>query len=68
MAQVTKDMFIGDMLKIDKGIAPLLMEAGMHCVGCPSAKSETLEEAGMVHEMDTDVLVKKINDYLSSRN
>lgn len=65
MKQVTKDMLIGDMLRMDIGIAPILMASGMHCVGCPSAQGESLEEASMVHGMDCEELVKKINEYLS---
>lgn len=65
MKQVTKDMLIGDMLKMDIGIAPILMASGMHCVGCPSAQGESLEEASMVHGMDCEELVQKINEYLS---
>ena len=65
---ITKDMLIGDILRKDTGtgIAQILMRAGMHCVGCPSAASESLEEAGMVHGMDADVLVTEINQYLQS--
>ena len=68
MARVTKDMLIGDILKKDSGtgIAEILMNAGMHCVGCPSASRETLEEAGTVHNMDTDELVEEINLYLQT--
>ena len=66
MKQITKDMLIGDILKIDRGIVPILTEAGMHCVGCPSAQGESLEEACMVHDMDVDGLVDKINLYLSN--
>jgi len=68
MAKVTKDMLIGDILKKDegRGIAEILMRAGMHCVGCPSAASETLEQAGQVHGMDSDVLVEEINLYLQT--
>ena len=44
------------------GIIPILMEAGMHCIGCPSAQGETLEEAAMVHGMDIDALMKAINE------
>lgn len=58
---VTKDMTIGELLRKDQGIASLLMNAGMHCVGCPSAQAETLEEASMVHGIDVDALVKDIN-------
>lgn len=65
MAQITKDMIIGDILRIDMGIAPILQQAGMHCVGCPSAQGETLEEACIVHGMDIDKLLADINGYLA---
>jgi len=65
MAQVSKDMIIADILQIDMGIAPILMGAGMNCVGCPAAKGETLEEASVVHGMDVDELVGQINSYLA---
>lgn len=65
MKQVTKDMLIGDMLRLDIGIAPILMASGMHCVGCPSAQGESLEEASMVHGMDCEELVTRINEYLA---
>ena len=66
MAQITKDMTIGEIIRIDQGVIPILMEAGMHCIGCPSAQGETLEEAAMVHGMDVDVLVQQINDFLEN--
>lgn len=65
MAKITKEMIIGDILRVDTGIIPILMEAGMHCVGCPSSQGETLEEACMVHGMDVKVLVDNINEYLA---
>ncbi|MBQ8326316.1 MAG: DUF1858 domain-containing protein [Lachnospiraceae bacterium] len=61
MAKYTKDMTIGAMLRENPMVAPVLMEAGMHCVGCPSAQAETLEEAAMVHGMDIDTLLEKLN-------
>ncbi|MBP3543293.1 MAG: DUF1858 domain-containing protein [Lachnospiraceae bacterium] len=67
MAQVTKDMIIYDILKIDAGLAPVLMGAGMHCIGCPSAQGESLEEAAMVHGMDADELVNVLNEYLATK-
>lgn len=67
MAQVTKDMLIGQLLKVDANIAPILMRAGMHCLGCPSAQGESLEEAAMVHGLDADVLVAQINDFLANK-
>ena len=64
MAKVSKDMLIGQLLQIDANIAPILMRAGMHCLGCPSSQMESLEEAAMVHGLDVDVLVNQINDFL----
>lgn len=67
MAQVSKDMIIADIIAIDTDIIPILMDAGMHCVGCPSAQGESLEEAAFVHGMDIDTLVGKINTHLESK-
>ena len=67
MAQVTKDTLIGEALMINMDIAPILMNAGMHCVGCPSAQGESIAEAAMVHGMDADALVKEINDFLAKQ-
>ena len=64
MAKVSKDMLIGQLLQIAPNIAPILMRAGMHCLGCPSSQMESLEEAAMVHGMDADLLVQQINDFL----
>ena len=60
MAKVSKDMLIGQLLQIDANIAPILMRAGMHCLGCPSSQMESLEEAAMVHGMDINDLMSKI--------
>jgi len=57
---ITKEMTIGDILRANPKVAPVLMEAGMHCLGCPSAQAESLEEAAMVHGMDIDALMAKI--------
>ena len=65
MARVTKDTTIGEVIQIDAGVIPILMGAGMHCVGCPSS-GETLEEAAMVHGIDSDMLVEEIQSYLQS--
>lgn len=64
---ITKDTKIGDLLMIDRRVAVLLMQAGMHCVGCPSSAGETLEEASMVHGMDVTKLVNDINEYLAKK-
>ncbi|MBR0365746.1 MAG: DUF1858 domain-containing protein [Clostridia bacterium] len=67
MAQVTKDTLIGEALQISFDIAPILMNAGMHCVGCPASQGETIEEACMVHGMDADALIKEINEFLKNQ-
>ncbi len=64
---ITKETLIGEALQIDMGIAPILMEIGMHCLGCPASQGESIEEACMVHGVDPDELVKKINDYIASK-
>ncbi|MDR1001515.1 MAG: DUF1858 domain-containing protein [Clostridiales bacterium] len=69
MMKVSKEMIIRDILEEDMGVVPYLMQAGMHCLGCPSAQAETLEEAAQVHGMDDseiDVLIDDINNYLAS--
>lgn len=66
MARVTKDTTIGEVIQIDAGVILILMGAGMHCVGCPSSAGETLEEAAMVHGIDSDMLVEEIQSYLQS--
>jgi hybrid cluster-associated redox disulfide protein len=60
MAEITKEMTIGEILRNKPEVAPVLMEAGMHCLGCPSAQGESLEEAAMVHGMDIDALMAEI--------
>ena len=66
-ATINKDMIIADMLKIDPGIAAILMASGMHCIGCPSAQGETLDEAAMVHGMNADERVVNVNEYLAKK-
>ena len=61
IAKVTKDMQIGDLLQLAPEVAPVLLEVGMHCLGCPASQMETLEEAAMVNGLDADLLVEKIN-------
>ena len=67
MAKVSKDMLIGQLLQVDPNIAPILMRAGMHCLGCPASQAESLEEACMVHGIDCDDLVSKMNEILADR-
>ena len=61
MAKAKKEMLIGELLKLDEQVAAILMRSGMNCVGCPSARGETLEQACEVHEMDADALIEEIN-------
>lgn len=58
---ITKDMLIGDILRINTGLAPVLMSIGMHCLGCPSSQRESLAEACMVHGVDADEVAAKLN-------
>lgn len=67
MAKISRDMTIAEALSIDTGIIPLLMDAGMHCVGCPSAQGETIEEAAMVHGIDIDSLMDTIDSYMAQK-
>ena len=66
MAQITKDTIVGDILDIDQTTAPLFFEIGMHCLGCPASRGETIEQACMVHGVDPDELVKKLNDHIAA--
>ncbi len=65
MASITKDTIIGEILDLDETTAPFFLEMGMHCLGCPSARGETLEQACAVHGVDAEELVSKINAPLS---
>lgn len=60
MAEISKDMTIGEILRVNPDVAPVLMGIGMHCLGCPSAQGETLEEAAMVHGISIEDLMAKI--------
>ena len=66
--EITKETRIGEMLEYDMGIAYVLMQCGMHCVGCPSSIGESLEEACMVHGLNSEDVLAQINEYLASRD
>lgn len=68
MQKISKTMVIGEVLQINPGLAPILLGAGMHCLGCPSSQMESLEEACMVHGTDVDALVNELNNYLVTAN
>ena len=65
--KVTPDMTIGELIRLDENIVPILMRAGMHCIGCPSAQGERIAEAAMVHGIDGNMLVAQINDFLENK-
>ncbi|MDD6207387.1 MAG: DUF1858 domain-containing protein [Clostridiales bacterium] len=64
MKRITKQTTIGELLQINPGIAQILSNIGMHCVGCPSSQRETLEEAAQVHGLDADDLVEDIVGFM----
>ncbi|MBP0959196.1 MAG: DUF1858 domain-containing protein [Oscillospiraceae bacterium] len=67
MAQITKDSIIGDVLDMNTDTAPFFLEMGMHCLGCPSARGESIAQACEVHGVNADELVAKINAFLADK-
>ena len=65
--EITKKSLIGEILDADPTLAPYFLEMGMHCLGCPSARSESVEQACMVHGVNADDLVSKINAFLADK-
>lgn len=65
MPTITKDTVIGDILDIDSSAAPFFLAMGMHCLGCPASRGETVEQACMVHGVDCDDLVERLNLHLN---
>lgn len=65
MTEITKDMKIGEILDANREVAPFFLEMGMHCLGCPSARNESVAQACMVHGVDADELIAKINAFLA---
>ena len=64
--EITKDTIIGDILDTDGETAKFFLEIGMHCLGCPASRGETVEQACAVHGVDADALIAKINDFLAN--
>ncbi len=64
MTEINKDMTIGSILDENREVAPFFLEMGMHCLGCPASRGETVEQACMVHGVDADELIGKINAFL----
>ena len=67
MATIDKTMSIGQVLEIDRTTAPIMMEYGMHCMGCPFSMMESLEMGCAAHGTDADELVNRLNEYLASK-
>ncbi len=65
--KVTKESIIGDILDHDAGTAEFFFEIGMHCLGCPHSRGESVEDACAAHGTDADALIAKINAYLESK-
>ena len=64
---ITKDSIIGDVLDQYPDVADIFFAIGMHCLGCPSARGESIEMACMVHGADVDALVKQLNDRIAAK-
>ena len=62
---INKQMSIGEVLRIDRNVAPIFMEFGMHCLGCPHATAESLEDACAAHGANVDELVHQLNEFLA---
>ncbi|HZK34331.1 MAG TPA: DUF1858 domain-containing protein [Bacillota bacterium] len=67
MAQITKDMTITQVLNLDQGTAPVFMQFGMHCLSCPSAAGESIEDAAAVHGIDINVLMEALDNYMKDK-
>ncbi len=64
---VTKDTIIGDILDQDASVAPYFLEIGMHCLGCPSARGESIAMACDVHGVEVDELISKLNAHFADK-
>ncbi|MVB09438.1 hypothetical protein CAFE_00940 [Caprobacter fermentans] len=67
MTSITKQSLIGEILDLDESTVPFFMEMGMHCLGCPASRGESLEEACVVHGVDVEEMVQKLNEHLAAR-
>ena len=65
--EITKDTIIGDILDMDSSTAPYFLEMGMHCLGCPASRGESIEQACMVHGVNADELVSKLNAHIQGK-
>ncbi|HHV60904.1 MAG TPA: DUF1858 domain-containing protein [Clostridiaceae bacterium] len=67
MPKITKDMIIADVLRMDRGTVPIFLNNGLHCLGCPSATGESIEDACAVHGIDADKLIDELNKFFESK-
>ena len=67
MVEITKDTIIGDILDVAPQTAPIFFGIGMHCLGCPASRGESIEDACEVHGVDCDELLEKLNAHLASK-
>lgn len=67
MAEITKDTIIADILRRDASVTPIFLEVGMHCLGCPASRGETVEQACFVHGVDVDELLEKVNAHIAGK-
>lgn len=65
--EITKNTIIGDILDTDSSTAPFFLEMGMHCLGCPASRGETIEQACAVHGVNPDELVNKLNAHMQGK-
>ena len=68
MIEITKDTIIGDILDVAPQTAPIFLSIGMHCLGCPASRGETVEQACMVHGVDVDDLLQQVNAMIAAEN
>ena len=66
MIEITKDTIIGDILDVAPQTAPIFLSIGMHCLGCPASRNETVEQACLVHDQPVEELVEKLNAIIAA--
>lgn len=64
--KIKKTMTIGELLRLNENVSTVLMGFGLHCFGCPMSQMETLEEAAMVHGVDIDLMIEKVNEFINN--
>jgi len=67
MIKITPDMIISEVLRLDRGTAPIFLSNGMHCLGCPSSSGESIADACAIHGLDAEKLVRELNEYFANK-